>query len=1053
MWTPRRVVILSGCFVALFLVYFGYSFSKVGRIDGLPPLPQAYWPGGDSDNPVQMPPRSASRLEARLRLAFGENCKEQKWAIGLDLSRKNMALAAEKFHLTPDGRVCLAPLSIALFGKERKDGQPPEINTIRGEVAYLTFDRPVHSPSEINGRKIVEAELTGRIEIASNRRRPERDQDLRVEIHTGPLYYHEPTHRIRTDDYVTLTDHKGSPKPHVLKGKGLEMELETEPAQPGKKKPGPGGLESVTGVKWVELRSAVHLTLHTDGRSANLVGKPASAEKDKKAPPERATLEITTPGRFRYELYKDHDLAHFEAGVTPAGQTPRMPPQVKARRENLTTGKNDLLVCHKLTLRLRRREAKDRPAADGVSPEAIDVQSVRATAPGRNVVLTSDAEGLEVTGSELYHDARAGRTEVKCAEGLHVHRRDSDIHARELEIQDIKPPAIPGQPPPRPYQNIRAVGPGKITVFDAREKKTVRAEWQKLLTSAREGSQDVLTLTGAAEFHDPSGGQTLRGDTLKVWLEEVAASAAGAETRAAAAPASRRPSHLEATGRVSANSREINVNDANRLVVWFKDAPGAARLPAPAAPAAPAAKPAPAITGPLLGPASEAGENRPFDLTAKKVHVWVTRTPARNQVDKLECQGSVHVAQRKAPNQARGTEVKGDSLRMAAKGEGLYELIVTGDLGELQTETIYIAGPEVHIDQATNEAWVVGDGVMTMESKTNWQGDELAKAQPLTVHWSKSMLFNGDSAEFHGNIQAEQDRGRLGCQTLQVYFDRTVSLRRQDPAKAKEPPARVRNMVCSRDVRIEESQYAGQRLLRYQRLEGPAVSVEALEPDDPRAKAKAGNKLVASGPGNIRIWEESGGDLLLAPGPGERSVANKPGPKSGPKPAAPARKVTYVAFGRQMVGNSHSGKATFYDGVRVLNMPLETHDGPIELDLILEGNLPEGAIYIKCDKLEVLDRKVDGVPVKEMKATGKVFVQGREFWARAEEASFHQGKQQVVLDGKDGLAELHRATASGGETQKSVGQKLIYNRTNGEVYLNGVLMLRGQGGAAIKPKP
>ena len=44
MWTPKRVVMLSVCFVAAFAVYLGYSYTAIGGIDGLPPLPEAYWP-------------------------------------------------------------------------------------------------------------------------------------------------------------------------------------------------------------------------------------------------------------------------------------------------------------------------------------------------------------------------------------------------------------------------------------------------------------------------------------------------------------------------------------------------------------------------------------------------------------------------------------------------------------------------------------------------------------------------------------------------------------------------------------------------------------------------------------------------------------------------------------------------------------------------------------------------------------------------------------------------------------------------------------------------
>ena len=106
MWSPRRVVMLSGCFLAFFLAYLTYAFSSVGRIDGLPPLPEALWPTAvDVEIPVL--PGNRSRLDAKLKLAFGEGCKERKWDIRLDIAGKNMVLAAEQFQLTTDGRVCL----------------------------------------------------------------------------------------------------------------------------------------------------------------------------------------------------------------------------------------------------------------------------------------------------------------------------------------------------------------------------------------------------------------------------------------------------------------------------------------------------------------------------------------------------------------------------------------------------------------------------------------------------------------------------------------------------------------------------------------------------------------------------------------------------------------------------------------------------------------------------------------------------------------------------------------------------------------------------------
>ena len=176
--------------------------------------------------------QTASRLDIRLKEAFGADCKEQKWPIRLEDHRRNMLIAAEQFQVR-DGKVYLTPLSVALYGKKKAENVPVEINTIRCTVAVLTFDRPVSSFSEISSRKIAEAELNGRIDIVSNRGRTQRDQDLKVFIPNGPLFYKEATHRIWTEAVVTLEDHKTQP-PHVIRGQGMEMELITEASQPAK---------------------------------------------------------------------------------------------------------------------------------------------------------------------------------------------------------------------------------------------------------------------------------------------------------------------------------------------------------------------------------------------------------------------------------------------------------------------------------------------------------------------------------------------------------------------------------------------------------------------------------------------------------------------------------------------------------------------------------------------------------------------------------------------------------------------------------------------------
>ena len=84
--------------------------------------------------------------------------------------------------------------------------------------------------TDVNGRKVIAAELMGDIRVVNNRGTPEREDDLCVFINNGPLLYEESTHLIKTHDLVHLVDGKSRP-PMDVKGTGLEMELGVEAPQ------------------------------------------------------------------------------------------------------------------------------------------------------------------------------------------------------------------------------------------------------------------------------------------------------------------------------------------------------------------------------------------------------------------------------------------------------------------------------------------------------------------------------------------------------------------------------------------------------------------------------------------------------------------------------------------------------------------------------------------------------------------------------------------------------------------------------------------------------
>jgi hypothetical protein len=541
------------------------------------------------------------------------------------------------------------------------------------------------------------------------------------------------------------------------------------------------------------------------------------------------------------------------------------------------------------------------------------------------------------------------------------------------------------------------------------------------------------------------------------------------------------------------------IHDTGRLVVWFKDVPVDGLLPVaagvaassaragpvkaalPAAvptsmprplpsgpatveetkPTTPATSSAPAagLPGPLerpdatfVGPPKPAAPPRPIDLSARSVEAWVLRSDSRNTLEKLWTEGeNVRVKQAPANPGEKGVDIEGLTLQMTCHPAGNF-LVVTGDLAQLRMDKIYIIGPEVNIDQATNKAWVTGAGAMEMESKTNFQGDQLAKPVPLQVSWHKSMLFDGNYAEFHEAVQAEQENAHLLTQRLEVHFDRAISLK--EGTKSDQPPARVQRLVCDRNVSIEERTFdPSGKLVKFQNLVSPWVTMEALEPDDdvpppaPGAQAtppaNTGNEVRATGFGTLRIMQAGGADS--ADPTGTPAPVNRP-PADRTKANAKNEqmKMTYVTFEKTMYANSKKNKAVFQETVRVLNFPCTNPDIKIDIDAMLES-MPEGGIYLRCDKLEVLNRAAKGSKAQqEMTATGHVTVQSKLITGHATKVTYNEEKDQLIFDGgTDGVATLYKSEVPGGEQKKIEGKKITYIRKTGEYKVDEGRLITG----------
>jgi lipopolysaccharide export system protein LptA len=1036
-------------FVLLLSAYVVY-FRFLGGIDGLSQLPDRFQPPQGPAGDLGLPPaRHENIADVKLRMAFGEQSKVLGRTIKLEIRNKGMVLACDEFEIEKDGehqgQVRLEPFSLAIFGKTEGDATP-EINTVSSDLAYLEFDQPITNLGDLNNRKIVAGMLRGNVELVNNRRTPQRGDDLSL-FTTGPVYFQDKLHRVWTQEAVRIVDNQTKPEPTLITGVGMDVFLTSEDDTPRQGAPAARKAkgESVSGVKEVHLRSTVAMYLWVDGRSGFLGANPAdvkptppgdgkrievivpsSASGPLKKPaqqvpePEKAKVVIQTDGPFHYDVLADH--ATFDI-PTKQGLFPNTVTATRTLEQDRQK-KSDQLQCDHLELQFRRKSNPDNqppPAAQDDHSYNLEIETAHAT--GGHVVLTSDAEDLEAHGHDLFYDARKRQTTLKGAPMVAV-KNGHKIVASELCMEGL------GQ---KEIQQARVNGPGKVDLYDrTTDSYPNHALWKEGLLFAKEGGYDCLTLVGDASFIDDDHGQRLRGERLRVWLQpaEPGAPAGNDQQRL-------RPHHLEATGHVTADSPELHVKEpTEHLVVWFRDAPPAAlpvavpeqpgQKPAANGPAASAAAPAGTATAPSANPAAgataaapPAKPKQPINLCARSIETYVVRTGAKNELDKLWCEGAVAVHQDPATPEEKGVDIQGDTLQLNHFPEGNV-LVVTGKLARVQLDKLTIHGPEVNIDQKNNNAWVTGAGAMEMPATTNLSGEQLAKPGELTVHWNKDMFFNGNCAEFHGGVQAEQGNGRLLCQEMQVFLDRPVSFKE---GEKRDQQPKVRTLVCDKSVRVEDATWEGRKLVKYDRLSSPAVSMDNEE-----------GVVQASGPGVVHLLQLGSADDNGF-GPPPRGPAPQGGTPAKGKPAPEELKLTRVTYLGHLHANNKTRTAIFYDGVEVFNLPADNPDLPLDAD-----HLAPGCMYLRCEQLKVFKSQDNHL----MEANKHVLVRTQEFWALAEVVKYDEGKDLVIFEGGEGgMATLYRIKAQGSQPEKITAKKILYWRKTNDFNVEGGSNLEG----------
>jgi lipopolysaccharide export system protein LptA len=1097
-WTSKRVLLLGLGFVVFLAGYIIYAYF-LGGIDGLPPLSKHFWPSDAPPDDKLITGPTESEVDRKLKLAFGDQCREINQTIKLEIRKKGLVVASDEFLIVEDGKVKLTPFRLATFSEDRGDHKFPEINTISSDHALLTFDQPITSITEVGNRKIIGAELKGTIVIVNNRRTRQKTDDIEVRVDEKPLYYDDKLNKVWTDGYVQLLDTLTHPHPTTIRGKGMEMYLvrdEPEAKQPAKKAKPQGKPQSkpkgdaISGVDHIVLFTNVEMHLYPEENNSGFPGsgkdtRKTTAARDAKdgkdgKKQERQHVVIRTAGLFTYDVAKD--LATFETPAATRGghEQVHVLREIMREKEDRTAkrdkaakeGELDQMLCDRLTLQFRRKEAagagRDKTSSDR------EIESAHATArPGSDVVLVMDTENLAAQCAELtYHCPVPGhgpRTVLK-GEPMEAVKDGHKIHARELTLIGAEADKKDSG------QQMEAKGPGQVDLFDRNnlaKPYTQHAFWQDMLitTKDRQGERvlDLLTFTGDAYFLDEEHDQELHGEKLQVWLEpNDGPKPAQPKTPAAdttQANAQQRLSRVEAFENVKARSPEMRIHQCKHLTILFKD--GVAALPDPVASPAPATlPPAHAVSKPTAeGPAGPSASPPAAVPGPTAGTVLPKPAPAEPTAPKAEEPGKAP----KKPIELWARDVIAYVTRVGPKNE-LREVVTEGtvhvhqDGSKPEDKGVDIKGEMLRLQHDPSGDILdvyAGDPRDLAELQL---GDLFLKGPKVRIDQQKNLAWvvGIGAMTMPSNTTFEGGKPSKPGTTVTVHWTRDMLFNGkdadfhggvvayQDNASLKSQSLHV---TLDKTVSLKEGQKGGQgakaeRMVAHGKVyivdskrdekTGELVQYQRLLGHQAATDTPEGRHIV-SGPGIVyQLAKGSADPVEKQPAPGGKTQPSTP-------PQEQVMYLTRVEFLDQM--NSLEQKtgpggqikrriSKFYGNVEVVRLPAESPDVAVDKD-----RPPKGGMYMKSQILTVRTKPLTkDKNTQELTAQRQVFFRTPEFYGTADEVVYDEATDVVTFRGLGGnLTTLYRRKLGtpGRQYEEIKGRTILYNRQRGEFKLDG----------------
>ena len=341
----------------------------------------------------------------------------------------------------------------------------------------------------------------------------------------------------------------------------------------------------------------------------------------------------------------------------------------------------------------------------------------------------------------------------------------------------------------------------------------------------------------------------------------------------------------------------------------------------------------------------------------------------------------------------------GDRLHILSNTPDAQMVHIVGSPAQLLEPRMKLTGDEISFDRARNLAWTDGTSELKLPADRDFDGKKLDKPTELTINSHEQMSFDGRVATFIGRVHASMYDSVMRCQQMEVTMLKPLVF--DDGMKPTERPE-IATITCQFDVEfnshvIEEGTLKEVRRAKFARF---------------HLDHQTGKVIADNGPGTVSLWRRGRGKRAgLAPL--AAAGANRAMDAQGTE-----WEYSRIQFARDMSGNVKDRTTTFRGQIEVIYGPVDEPMAKIDLD-----KLPKDGGAMFCDWLEFVQRETaDGTKHVELLAKENARLEGRSFFAQADEISFDESKGLYMLRSSGDESMLWREKAAGGERTAVVAE-------------------------------